>query len=98
MKSWLIKLLASEALKLGVAYAHRAIVLATDAINGVISSGNINEDLQQRLIQVARALVAVGKLVARLAAYIGAPNVALSSATEKLDEATDKLLRILPNV
>lgn len=96
MKSWLIKALASQGLKLGVAYALRAVVLATDAINGVIEAGNISEQINENLLKVARALVAVSKLIEKVSDFVGAPVLGgeLRAASDQLEDATDKLNRI----
>lgn len=94
MKEWLLKVLATAALKSAIAYSHSVVVLVVDALSGILSGGNINSGYVSTIESVLAAAQAVRDFLEKLKSLFGVEETAeLSGADPRavLAAATDKL-------
>ena len=91
--NWIMKLVASQGIKLGVSYALRIIIITTAALRGVLDNGAINDEARAAIMNVVRVLISVRDFMNRLADIIGAPDLPKASLDD-LKDAADKLDRI----
>jgi hypothetical protein len=98
--NWILKLVASAAIKSGISTTHAILLIAINAIVGVLMGGNISDDYRARLEAVKKALQAVMDFVARLAELMGAPvSVARqASLTLDIDALADNLRKVTGNL
>ena len=95
--NWLLKIAASQGVKLGVAYALKIIVVTIAALRGVLNDGAINDEARNSIASVVRVLISVRDFVGRLAEIIGAPAMPqavdgdMRDVADKLDRITDGL-------
>ena len=98
MKSWLLQLLASAALKQAVAQAFAVAVLIADALRGILEGGNLSAESRFRLDAVLKAVVSVRDFLARLKVLFGVPEVVeglgAGGSANRLQEAATKLRQI----
>lgn len=71
--SWLLKILASQGLRTGLALACKLIQIVETSIRSIIATGKITEETRTRLTAALVALTTVGDFVYRLAELFGAP-------------------------
>jgi len=97
--NWMLKIVASQAIKLGVSYALRIIIVTIAALRGVLNDGNINDEARGSITNVVKVLVSVRDFVSRLAEIIGAPMLPPATLADldvicdadKLNKITDGL-------
>jgi hypothetical protein len=92
--NWMLKIVASQAVKLGVSYALRIIIVTIAALRGVSNDGNINDEARGSITNVIKVLVSVRDFVSRLAEIIGAPMLPQVALDDAAMDAADKLARI----
>lgn len=94
MKTWLIKTLASAALKNAIAYAAVAASLAGDALQGVLDSGYLDDRARLRITTVLKVLISIEGFLIKFRTLLGAEIVPLSSTSSiVLDDIADRLSR-----
>lgn len=91
--NWILKIVASQGLKLGVAYALQIINGVIASMRGVLDYGNVSDDARAKISAVMSALAAVSDFLAKVANLIGAPMTP-KAATEDISDAAGKLWRI----
>ena len=91
--NWMLKIVASQGIKLGVSYALRIIIVTIAALRGVLNDGAINDDARASIVNVVKVLLSVRDFVSKLAEIIGAPSIPQAVSGDLIDVA-DKLDRI----
>ena len=91
MKSLLLKLVASAALKNGVAIALQVSAMTVDALRGILMSDGLSDDRRRQIQIVFNAMIAIRDFLSKLAILIGAPSTASVSSLDHLAESASKL-------
>ena len=92
--NWMLKIIASQSIKLGVALALRIIITVIAALRGVLNDGAINDDARKAIGAAINVLVSVRDFVSRLAEIIGAPTLPQASLDSAAMDAADQLNKI----
>lgn len=93
--NWMIRLVASAALKQAVAVAYDVLGVAANAINGVLQGDSISDSARMRLTIVLRAIVVLRDFIGKLADIMGVSLLHVTvSGVQELEDALDKLQRI----
>lgn len=101
MKEWLLKVLASAALKAAIAYSYSITVLVVDALNGVISGGNLADSYKESLTTAVRAVESVRDFLGKLKEMLGIEDVVLKAGaplSANLDDIVGKLNKITDSI
>lgn len=92
MKSWLIKTLASAALKNAIAYAAASAGLAVAAVKGVLEKGYLDDQARVKITSVLKALMAIEDFLIKVRTLFGVPAAPLSyTSAIQLDDFADRL-------
>ena len=91
MKSLLLKLVASAALKNGVAIALQVSAMTVDALRGILMSDGLSDDRRRQIQIVFNAMIAIRDFLSKLAILIGAPSTASVSSLEQLSDRASAL-------
>lgn len=98
MKSWILRTVASVALKNAIAYAFAVAVLTVDALRGVLEGDNLSEDHRQKLAAVLKAVISVRDFLGRMKELFGAPVLPVAygsrAVNAKLEDAVTNLNRL----
>lgn len=98
MKTWLLKLVASVAIKNAISYAYAVAVLTVDALRGILDGDNLSDDQRDKILAVLKAVTSVRDFIGKLKELFGAPVVPGLSASRalssKLDDAVNQLNRL----
>ena len=89
MKGFLLKFLAGQSLRLGLAYALQAVNASIAALRGVLDHGSISDEARRRIEVILEALTAIRDFLSKVASLIGSPVLGQSSSD--LEEAARKL-------
>jgi predicted RNA binding protein with dsRBD fold (UPF0201 family) len=92
MKGLLLKFIAGQSLRLGLAYALQAVSGSIAALRGVLEHGNISDEARGRIEIILEALSAIRDFLSKAASLIGSPS--LSQSSSALEEAARKLRTI----
>jgi len=98
MKSWLLKIIAGEAIRRAVSYTLRTLDLVIDALRGVLGGETLTPEQSATITSVVNALVAVRLFVDRLAEIFGSGPVDElygSSKPADLDDLAGRLRRLV---
>jgi len=101
MKSWLLKIIAGEAIRRAVSYTLRTLDLVIDALNGVLLGQALTPEQQATIKSVVNALAAVRLFIDRLAEIFGSGPVTDlygSSKPADLDDLAGRLRRALGEI
>ncbi len=103
MKSWIMKAVASAALKNAISYAYKASLLIHAALQGVLDDGNVSDQHRANLTLVITAVVSIRDFLSKLVVLFGVSSGtiaalpafplgnALNDAITGLNNATESL-------
>ena len=95
--NWLMKIVASQGMKLGVAYALQVVAGVLAALRGVLDYGQVSDDVRRKIGVVLAALTTVRDFLLKVSVLIGAPVGVVPSTLDvdrKLEEAMSRLRQV----
>ncbi|HMO51904.1 MAG TPA: hypothetical protein PKE26_11025 [Kiritimatiellia bacterium] len=98
MKTWILRAVASLALKNALSYAHTVAVLTVDALHGVLDAGNLPPEHRIKIEAAIQAVSSVRDFLGRMKEIFGAPVMPVAYGTHgdinaKLQDAVKNLNR-----
>ena len=97
MKSFIIRMFAGNAIRLGVRYAYEAVNAVIAALRGVVEYGSIPDETRKKIAIVIDALSAVSDFLSKVVTLVGAPLIS-TSASYDLGSQAEKLRRITAGI
>lgn len=95
MRGFILKLVAGNAIKLGLSYAYEVVVAVQAALQGVLDHGKVSDDVRRKISIAIQAVSAVSDFLKKVNDLIGVPVVkAELSSVLDIGHATDKLKKI----
>lgn len=95
--NWLLKIIASQSLKMGIAFALETIGAVVAALRGVLDYGQVSDDVRRKIGVVLAALTTVRDFLVKVSVLIGAPVGVVPATLEvdrKLEEAMSRLRQV----
>lgn len=81
MKAFILRAVASIALKNAIAYAYKVSILVLAALRGVLDGGNVSDQHRAALESIVTAVTAVRDFLGKLTVLFGVSSILLQSNT-----------------